>query len=327
MFLLDHTKLKKGDIILSRRDDPTSEIVRRMSNSEFSHARLYVGTHSCIDSDGLGVQSENIQRIPFDKVTDVMVLRYYRPLPEKVFDDVINSARSKVGTEYSKSEARKSINAKDFIAQEPNRQFCTRFVAQAYFEAGYSVVGNPNYCTPNDIVNSNVLIEVEKPLKIATEGDIEIALEEDSLTKWQKEITYTLMKKIRELTGADLQDFGQIGAYLIQNPQYDPAIVKVLHESGYMTMWMTVRVESPHFYDYNLLVQQIPDPMERKIFALQQGKDEPEIRKRFEASFETNKMYYNQFKLVFFKTLRDLNQTLINESKLREVVFLLASRE
>ncbi len=326
MFLLDHTKLKKGDIILSRRDDRTSELVRRMSNSEYSHARLYVGTRSCLDSDGLGVQAENIQRIPFDKESDVLVLRYYRALPDDVIDNVITNARRKVGTEYSLAEARRSVDPPSFIADEPNRQFCTRFVALAYFEAGYSVVGNPNYCTPNDILDSNVLIEVKDTLKIASEEDIEIALEKNPFTHQQKETIQRTMEKIRELTGADLQDFEQVGGYLIQFPKHDQAIVKILHESGYTTMWKAIRIQSPHFYNYDLLIQVMPDAIARRSFAFQQSKDEPEIRKRFEESVETNNAYYNRYKLEFFKTLRDLSSLLVNESKIREAVCLLASR-
>jgi hypothetical protein len=188
MFLLDHNKLKKGDIILSRRDDRTSELVRRMSNSDYSHARLYVGTQSCLDSDGLGVQAENTQRIGFDKESDVLVLRYYRPLPEAVIDNVINSARSKIGMEYSYSEAKKAVNSPDVNPDAPDRQFCTRFVAQAYFEAGYSIVMNPNYCTPNDIIESNVLMKIEHPMREANEMDMEILLEEDPITHRQKKI-------------------------------------------------------------------------------------------------------------------------------------------
>jgi hypothetical protein len=85
-------------------------------------------------------------------------------------------------------------------------------------------------------------------------------------------------------------------------------------------------MESPHFYDYDLLVQAIPNIPERVAFARQQIKDEPEIRKRFERSLETNKRWFTQYKLSFFSTLMDLYQLLIDESKWREVVFLIASR-
>jgi hypothetical protein len=135
-----------------------------------------------------------------------------------------------------------------------------------------------------------------------------------------------MMNRIRQLTGADLQIFEQVGAFLVQHPQYDLAVVKTLHETGFTSLWQIFRNESPHLYDYSLLIEAIPDPLERQKFASNQSKDEPAVRKRFIESFETNKTYYNLYKLDFFKTLRDLNYLLINESKLREAVCLLASR-
>jgi len=326
MYLLDHIKLKKGDIILSRRDDPTSVLVRRMSASEYSHACLYVGAQSSIDSDGFGVQSENTQRIQFEKETDALVLRYYRPLSEEVIDTIVIQARRKIGTEYSISEAKKSIKPDNFIAEEPNRQFCTRFVAQAYFEAGYAIVINSNYCTPADLVNSNVLVEVKNPLKVANATDMEIANQVETLTGLQMEVTNYLFQKVRNLTKSDLQTFEQVGAYLINSPENDSAIVHILHESGYTTMYQLHRIVSPHFYDLNTMITSIPDPKERRAFAENRIEDELEIRKRFRITLDTCKIGYDRYGLGYFKTLMDLQKTLLDESLFRETVLRAAKR-
>lgn len=63
-------------------------------------------------------------------------------------------------------------------------------------------------------------------------------------------------------------------------------------------MLMAVRAESPHFYNADLLIEMMPDLRERRSFALQQSKDESEIRKRYEISYETNQKYHNQISLT-----------------------------
>jgi len=68
MYILDIGKLEAGDIFLTRSNSEISQLVRRLTKSEFSHAILYVGVSSCIESDGPGVQSQNIQRILFENI-------------------------------------------------------------------------------------------------------------------------------------------------------------------------------------------------------------------------------------------------------------------
>ena len=66
MYKIDINKLEDGDIFLTRSNDRESELIRKISNSDYSHAILYVGVSSCIESDGLGVQSQNVNRLLFE---------------------------------------------------------------------------------------------------------------------------------------------------------------------------------------------------------------------------------------------------------------------
>ena len=63
MYLLEKDKLEIGDIILIKSESRISQMVRRLTGSQYSHAMLFVGVSSIIDSDGYGVQSNNLQRI------------------------------------------------------------------------------------------------------------------------------------------------------------------------------------------------------------------------------------------------------------------------
>src|SRR5438046_2779098 len=146
MYLLDIDKLEAGDIVLTRSNSVISQLVRRLTKSEYSHAILYVGVSSCIDSDGYGVQSQNIQRLLYENTADVKVLRLKKAKDKSEIPNAIVFARQKIGTEYSIDEAKVALLKTEIEAKEPNRQFCTRFVAQAFESAGISLVDNPGYC-------------------------------------------------------------------------------------------------------------------------------------------------------------------------------------
>ena len=97
MFILDLNKIEEGDVLLTSQKGLISKTVRVFTNSNFSHAILYVGYGSYIHSDSLGVHSSNIQRLIFQDPENVTVLR---PINSKVAKDVTMFARSQIGKEY-----------------------------------------------------------------------------------------------------------------------------------------------------------------------------------------------------------------------------------
>jgi len=102
MFILDMNKLKKGDVFLTAQRGLVSKAVRNFTNSEYSHAILYVGHVSYIHSDSQGVHSDNIQRLIFEKPSNVKILR---PNDQKNVNNVVLYARSQVGKAYSVRDA------------------------------------------------------------------------------------------------------------------------------------------------------------------------------------------------------------------------------
>ena len=119
MYIIDWNKLKEGDIILTRSASEISKHIRRLTKSEYSHAILYVGVGSCIESDGYGVQSQNIQRLLFKNIDDVKILRLKKLESFNNIDNVIIFARQKIGTEYSLDEAKLSILKKELKSKDP----------------------------------------------------------------------------------------------------------------------------------------------------------------------------------------------------------------
>jgi hypothetical protein len=259
MYLLDIDKLEAGDIILTRSNTEISERVRRLTKSEYSHAILYVGVSSCIESDGPGVQSQNIQRLLYENETDVKVLRLKADKAKIAIPNVIVFARQKVGTEYSVSEAIEAVLKREVNAKETNRQFCTRFVAQAFESTGIRLVDNPDYCNPEELLKSDLLIEVKEPLREANAAEIEFANSESPLKK-QQDIHNTIFNSARKLSGSDIQTFEQLSKFVLENPDKEPQITKIIEESGYLTMWQMDTESNPWHYDPKLFFEHYKHP-------------------------------------------------------------------
>lgn len=253
MYKIIKESLIYGDIILIKSDSRLSRKIRDKSNSEFSHAMLYMGNSSYIDSDGGGVQANNIQRLIFENPEDVAVLRLIddrEKLPK-----VELFARSKIGTAYSISEAvEASEENKSFEAMEPNRQFCTRFVTQAYNSAGINLVDNYNYPIPDDILNSKLLVRLENIVKKASEEEIEFAKSESPLKK-QIDIHNSIFKEARRISNLDIQTFDQLHKLIIEHPEYDKELTEFVGKSGYLYMMEKDAEKNPWHYDSQLFME------------------------------------------------------------------------
>ena len=123
MYLIDIETIEEGDIILFRSSSETSELVRRITKSQYSHAILYVGVGSVIDSDGYGVQSNNIQRLLIEKPDDIVVLRLKDSALRSRIRIVEMFARRNIGMQYSTSEARIAALKKEAEAKNQTDNF------------------------------------------------------------------------------------------------------------------------------------------------------------------------------------------------------------
>jgi hypothetical protein len=316
MFILNYSILQKGDILLVRHDDRQSEVIRRLSNSDYSHAMLYVGVYSCIESDGLGVQSGNVQRMLFGSANDALVLRLSEEAPHEIIQQIETFARQKIGTEYSTSEARLATTGSGMDAREQNRQFCTRFVAQAYAEAGITIVANPDYCSPGEISHSPLLSIVENALVKASEEQIAFARQkETSLTK-QTEIHNLILESARNLSGQDIQTFEQLSRYVIDHPENEESIIAVTKESGYLEYWKGDVEKNPQHYDAQKFMAYYGDQSREAGYELMSN--EPDIRDRFIVTLDAMRYAYFRTGQQYFFMMIQLYKKLIELSRQRE---------
>lgn len=252
MYVFDLNRLRRGDIILEKADDETSELVRKLSHSTYSHAILYVGGGSCLEADDI-VISFNLQRKLVEKKEYVCVLRLKDNVPPEVMENIILNARINVGMSYSIDDA-KGIVSEKYRPGNLRRQTCTRFVAQAFEKAGIHLVGNANFCSPDELLKSELLVEVDDVLREAEVKEIEYANSESILTK-QHEIIKNVLVKAREITKSDIQEINELKDYVIQHQEYDEAIATILAESGYLDLWREEEARMSHHYDIEKFVE------------------------------------------------------------------------
>lgn len=322
MYIINFRKLQKGDVILTRYNNRECRLIRASTKSDYSHAILYVGVGSAIESNGLGVQSINVLRQLFKNENDLIVLRFNQDIKQKQKDKIILFARQKIGTEYSTQEARLSRLKEILIAKEVNRQFCTRFVAQAYSSAGIKIVETPDYCTPQEILDSKYFVIVENVVIRANEQHINYATEVDNPINQQTDITNEILEKSRNLTNEDIQTFEQLSKYVLENIDKEPIITKIIKDSGYLEMWKNECERNPWHYDYEEALKFHKSIVQRKDFGQFLYNTEKETRQRFIITLEAMKYGYNFFKQEYFQIQIELYEKLIELSKKREKVGL-----
>lgn len=238
--------LEPGDIVLTADPGKTSRLVRLASNGEVSHAMICVQSGSIIDSTSFGVQAHNIQRQLYAADDRVQAFRLREPLSAARLGAVLDFARSEIGTRYSKIEAARSILAGPRLR---NRQlFCSRLVARAYAHAGIQLVADADYCTPDELRRSALLIELEDMTESVSEDEIAAwAARPNPIAKMQ-ESQNAILGAARRLEST-VENFNDLDRLVQIRPEWDEAIAKAYRDSGYLELWKTDFRVNPWHYD------------------------------------------------------------------------------
>ena len=310
MYILDINQLIEGDILLTSEKTLKSKGIRLTTFSEFSHALLYVGNGSFIHSDGEGVHSGNIQRLLFEKESDVLVLRVS---DREISKNTCIYARTKIGTKYSLKEAVRT-NLGKIKSQEDNRQFCSRLVAQSYEKAGLKIVGNSDYCSPEELRSSYQTVEVEHSVRAVSPAEVKFSKSENPI-KNQATITNSILEKARTLTGFDIQTFEQLLNYLIDNKKHDNGITQIINESGYLFMWQHDVSANPWRYDENEFLK-IPvskeDLRSRALEEISHARREKErhslMYEQFMQVWQSTQLKYAAINIQLYQKLIELSE-------------------
>jgi hypothetical protein len=248
---LNDQRLQVGDIILTSSSNKVSKAVRRATNSEISHAMIYVQHSSVIDATADGVHSSNIQRIFFEDDSIVIALRPRSSLDDETVRKITDFARAATGTEYSKSEAI-GVVARRMRRVGSGKQFCSRLAAQAYAFAGISLVPDADYCSPEDLRKSERLVEIEDVLLPASVEEIAFWRKRADVLKIMADATNAVLKAARRRSDS-IQSLNDINSYLLSHPDEDRHIRRAYEKSGYLTAWQIEYRKSRWQYDLDLM--------------------------------------------------------------------------
>lgn len=313
MYIVDQSKLLKGDILLTRENSLTSKIVQLGTFSKYSHAILYLGDSSFIHSDSIGVHSGNLQRLLFNDASKVVVLRLKREEDHAHIDNICSFARTQVGMQYSVPQATASVvRGARLLNDESNRQYCSRLVAQSYKAGSLILVPNPDFCYPKELEKSTHLTVVSGCVRRATQAEIEFA-ESESPIEVQTRITNTFLAQARQIASEDLQTFEQVVDLLLRRQELDDALSKALVKSGYLKFWQLDVHRNPWRYSVGELrnsglpkVQQIETAKRELRSAKSETERFQQMHTRFQERWRFIQLRYFMLNINLYKKLIDL---------------------
>lgn len=243
---IDCSKLQPGDIVLTTSLQWESKLIRRMTDSDISHAMLCVASHSVMDSTGDGVHARNPQKLFYDDECAIHVLRLKSPLPDKTLKQVIDYVRAEHGAEYSLKEAIRAVTGPKGAGSQ--RQFCSRLVARAFSEAGVKLVEDPNFCTPAQLKASPLLAAVEGAVAHITDEEVAAwRRNRDGAAEYIK-VSNALLDRARKIS-SKIGKVEEAIEYVVSHPGHDAAMAGAFRSSGYLDFWRKEIVEYPWRYD------------------------------------------------------------------------------
>lgn len=155
--------LEEGDILISKRSGPISKLIKILTNSDYSHAALYIGNNCFVESDWGGVHVSHISKY-YDTPYDI-----YKPKK-------ITHEQQKIVTEWSKGQIGKGYDllgilgiavtitglTKTNLFDNKRRFWCSELVQDAYMNAGINLVDDKNsvLVSPGDLAKSDLLYKV-----------------------------------------------------------------------------------------------------------------------------------------------------------------------
>jgi len=249
-------KLQPGDIILTASMTKAGKAVRLSTGGIVSHAMICVQHGSIIDSTADGVQAWNLQRELFQDDEGVFAFRLREALPPAVLSRVIDFARSEIGTRYSTAEAARSVLG----GPKPRngRQFCSRLVARAYASVGVQLVTDQDYCTPEDLRVSPLLLELDDLTETVTPEEMEALDARPNPLQLQRDAQNAVLAAGRRFDPR-VENFADLDRLVREHPEWDSAIAQAYRDSGYLDLLKHELQAHPYRYDLTLM-ESITDP-------------------------------------------------------------------
>lgn len=322
-YLLDRTKLERGDIILTAGNALVSKGIRVATLSRYSHAAIWVGG-TMIEATLKGVFSKNAQRLLVDSPEHLSVFRSRALLSEETKDNICEYAQSKVGSLYALPDALMMLPKRILNLKASNAsQFCSRLVACSYQHAGVDLVNirNPMFCSPRQLSLCKALYKVEDVVSEALPAEIRFAQTPDPNTKNLID-TYEWLDKVRKLVNKDpilslsfeIQAQNDVTKLLLAHPELDSEITNLIRNTGYLTFFNHDRHSNPYRYDPQLMTITLRGlSFDAGDFLQNELRKEPGLFTRYERNIQIAIYHIGLVRLNYFLDDLRLYRNLMNE--------------
>jgi Permuted papain-like amidase enzyme, YaeF/YiiX, C92 family len=301
---LREASLKTGDIILTTTTHAVSKAIRTATKSDISHAMIYVQDHSVIDATAEGVQARNTQRLFFDDDCAIHVLRPRSDLPADQVRAVCNYVRAQVGAQYATMEA--IHTAIGGVRRWTRKQFCSRLVALAYASVKVKLVSDPNFCSPAELKDIPLLVEVQNATVAVTAEEATVWQGRDDLPQIMRDATNAIFDGARK-KNKNIQNFDDLHRHLAAHPEDDEHFCDLLERSGYLTVWRIEKDKNPWQYDIELMPPSadVAPGIEEYCWSLLSGEEDGP--NRYIVNRGGYELFSRQFGLRFFGIMADLS--------------------
>jgi uncharacterized protein YycO len=216
VYVIDLSKLKPGDVLLTRNAETSSmkagfqsSAIAKATRGTYSHAMLCTVPPTFIEAVGRGVSNVSAQRCFVHDLNNVRMLRY---TDAAIAKNAGSYALPYLGQHYSIKKAVQSILPGERLSKvNDDKLFCSALVAAAYRKAGAKELANidPMKVTPATLekakyftnVTEDVFVQILAPSNIeemsALDGDRRSSLVEQEVHLFQ-EFGGILLPKVRE---------------------------------------------------------------------------------------------------------------------------------
>lgn len=253
---LNRDSIHPGDILFSARPGTVGKTVRGLTRGDVSHAMICVQHSSFIDSTMEGVHARNVQRLFFEDDEIVFHFRLSEDVAPERLAAITEYARSQIGARYSLPEAARSVMA--FRKPRTRKQFCSRLVAQAYKSAGIDLVPDSDYCSPEMLRRSPLLLELPVQTEAVTAEELDWWNNNPDAIERTLEGYNRFFSLVRKIA-PNVETHDDLLRLRIRHVEADPHVVEAFHQSGLLDLWRIDIKLHPWRYDATLMAQQRGD--------------------------------------------------------------------
>ncbi len=306
--------VEPGDILFTARLGKLSGAIRVATSGTVSHAMICVQHGSFIDSTTDGVQARNLQRELFELDEKVFHFRLKKPLNRELLSKVLDFARAEVGARYSTFEAMRSVGS--IRKPRSNRQFCSRLIARAFREAGIDLVVDADYCSPEDLKRSPLLIEVPIDTEVISEEEQQLRQANVDPVRETHQAQNMILNVARSID-PKIEHFNDLYTLLVEHPEADSNIAGALRDSGYLDLW---KIETKaHPWRYNLAhIDAMTDSTEAlRSYCVDTVREAYSGSVRFSINLVQLRLLYSQYPRASFRLKVELYEILVQNDQMR----------